>query len=690
MLAFTSLIASAQDLDRKVTFRSTALPATKLVKQLAAVSGLPLDVSAAMERDVVLLKATDVSAKKVMDRLAKALDASWVSRDGKLILSRTAADDQAERDAENRRLLSDYQRHIKKLSASLDEFPVMDDKEANVLVRDIDVLFQAYRENPEDPSIEARGQKIEKRFPVDRALVRLLRSVDLGSVARLGSSPRIVYSTAPTKMQVPLGSAGIEALSELQSEQAAFVKALGNRKSVMEMLRDDDQDADAKGDPVFSAFAKVPVRLILIIGKAAKAYENAHAELYILDAKGATIAHARLQIFQGSDDAPAASTKAYPLSFSEESKELAAYFAHATHGQAATIKALRMRMTSPDINEPLAMISSDYVLSVADQAGLNALAVLTDDSMAVDPDQKSVSEADIERNGAEDVTEAGGWLTVKPKYPVTQRNFHCDRSALAKLLGAASVQPLNIDFLADCATRLPEPTENSVFLYCARFAAFVPLDSPWPVLRFFGRLSPEQRSALRAGHTLLASQLSIQSREAFATMVYDDPDGPSLVLTNGGTDDDTTDAMATEPTERLPNGIPFDARVSATHQAIPVVFVGVGQGAPYVAAASTVAQDRYAQSQGKHGQITALYPGQLDRMVLTFDVTHSLQVEYELDETAMGRQVAYEQLPDAFRTEVESQIVKLKEAAARKANQKPPPRPLQAKPESVIMDRLER
>src|SRR5687767_9081292 len=75
-LAFL-LVTPGTDLDKKITFTSVAKPAKKLLAEMTAIIGFPLETSPETAEEVFVVHFSDVPVGEVMKRIATAADGEW-------------------------------------------------------------------------------------------------------------------------------------------------------------------------------------------------------------------------------------------------------------------------------------------------------------------------------------------------------------------------------------------------------------------------------------------------------------------------------------------------------------------------------------------------------------------------------------------------------------------------------------
>lgn len=389
----------------------------------------------------------------------------------------------------------------------------------------------------------------------------------------------------------------------------------------------------------------------------------------------------------------------------------------------------RERLARPDLFEPLGFAVSDLYLSYTAALGGNLVACLPD-SVLMPLSRRSLqtlTPAELARISRADlglgIRTADGWTVVTPRFPSLSRSTRIDRGALASMIaGIVRQGRLALDTLGAYALRRPTPPARGAFdtTYVAlidRRASGTLVESGfnWKMIQLYSSLDQARRKALSDGAIVRLGSLSKYQFDLVDSMVYDDPngairvqppqrqapvgrgrgqrqrevfegalvmagdDGSMMTFSTGG-----SASIMDERTEFLPDGLPAQGSMVmrwsrqlaayATRSANP----GDGQ---FLSAESYGAMTGFAQgsnARGEHGlpQYDRFQPGSIVTMQFTFALPSQGTMQRELrDETVSegSRLGTYEELPQAYRQEVERARRRAAEASRRVLERAPTP-----------------
>lgn len=158
-----------------ITLQTEATPLKQLMPKLAQATGLPLAVAPEVEWQVVYIRVKNAAPADLLRQVAKATYGAWeTTSDGRQLLKRDAA--AFSRLADERRKTS------------------------------LTALQEAIKETF-DPK--------NKSSASEKALARIAQQIGLNSLASIGETQRVVYSTNPTQMQKGLGGISPSFFEEL-------------------------------------------------------------------------------------------------------------------------------------------------------------------------------------------------------------------------------------------------------------------------------------------------------------------------------------------------------------------------------------------------------------------------------------------------------------------------------------------
>jgi hypothetical protein len=547
------------------------MTAERLLRALSAQTGVRLACAPETRGEVLLLHVRSVPLSEVMARLAEAASAKWVPAKGGFRLTRPKEVDQAQR-------LAEIAERARWLRRGLDR-------------------YATWLDGPLDPAKLVAAAHYREEFsrfgkpmpdaaewmdPAYRLLARCLREIGPEGMAAIPPWQFEVWATDPTPLQHPLGGAVRAAMHTLIAEQQTFGEVL--KKAGVTPGREDGP-LRRKGDPAAGAAPQMPwerlspypepARIVVRILRASPLYSW---DMVALDPRGRTILNVSYggSVFGTVNDlqdelsslaeaSPQASGP--PVPFSLASWLLAKALARNPDGTGPAGPALATVLTHPEEHDPLSLVVSDGYLAVAQQQHLNLAACLPDrllDSayimlvpgLTLYPGRVTV--ADLARwprfRTPMRLARRGGWLVVTPPDPYESRWERLDRRVLGAITRCvARDRRISIEdeasFLARAGAR---PDETIARLY---FSLAAGRETPvfyGRIARLYGALDARQRRLLFAGRQINFGSLSARQRRLAEQLVYRARSYP-LVGTTGAS---TGTALADEPTDVFPHGLP--------------------------------------------------------------------------------------------------------------------------------------
>jgi hypothetical protein len=365
-------------------------------------------------------------------------------------------------------------------------------------------------------------------------------------------------------------------------------------------------------------------------------------------------------------------------------------------------------LSNPEQHDPLSFVVSELWLGAANQLDKNLVACPPDSAvLALGPlaNEGVRPSRLVSASGSAgmSVADADGWLIVKSSRPYTDRIKRTDRQAAGRMLrsiGTNSRLTMD-DFGAFALTITPGFTKD-------RFVgATVGLldESSFTVYQrgttnelfsrqLYATLSPTHRQSLMNNGHINLGQLTPQQRSIVDRMVFDAPNGPVRMLPSSPNETRnqtviagsgqgpimmTSDAsMHTERTEYLGGGLPYMGTLKLNVQKEDVVFATTATGGDgqYMSAEEVAMHFQFADSAmmgaNQSPKMELFRPAWRSSFAFDFQFAQDISMESTFDDMGFSGTVApkaYDQLPEAFRQEVE----KLKERF--KVNFGSPPTP---------------
>lgn len=546
-LAALSLVAAIPTTGRDadaLTFKSVAKRADKIVAEIAAQTGLPLATTDDAKLHVLIVSVTDVDVEALLERIATVTSSKWETVGEKRTLLPDEAKRRQEQSEQNAKRVAEFKKAQDKFRERLANKPEIDPETGEEFTYEI---FET---------------------PAEKALAELALLIDPNEVARLSDDGRIVFSTAPNRMQRRMPSArATQILNALVADH--------NTWAAEQLKREADQAQDILGDPEMAAYYEMfmarmkpklfegaPAKAILVIEMEGTFFGfpsgSPAVKLNVYDQKGVAVISSELQMGGGwmdtievspeemGEDEETKETitdeqqqKIKPedrvlVEFSEKSK---VFLAMETMGPTSfTIpEPLIELLRDPTNNDPLSFHHSDMLHAIAKAKKLDVVANLSDtdmfESIGLGAAEGGVSVGQaystLTEDGSSTVVEKDGWVLVSPSDPVRSRRLRQDRDALQRFVDSASRDgAASLDTLATFALASPSPMQNGTsMMYLIAFSPQVVQGimgetMDWPTLRFYGSLLPPQKAALRSGGKLAFGQLSQQARGVLTNMAF--------------------------------------------------------------------------------------------------------------------------------------------------------------------------
>ena len=698
-----SLSAGAQDLSQKVTFEAAGVPAKRMLAELGAQTKVQLETAPQTAAEVLVVRAKDVPLSNLMAQIAKATTGVWRQEGTIYRLEADTAGRQAEARAELLARTKEMQKAIDKLIK-----PPPPGKDSPTAGGGFSV------------AVPFGGGATD---PASKAILKLLPSIGASTLAAIARDGRIVFSTNPTRMQVPLGGNASAVIRQLVDEHNKMVegrlRADENKPKTKEQ-EDAEQWMNMLGlTPNNKPVEGAPDKVLLIASRQAF-FDGVSLQLRLYDTRGVMVLSGNQMIaldqgmfgdfaaLVGGNRQPAAPTEPdKDIVFSERSKRIQDFFktivnpaAIASQPFPKEIKDLFLR---PDKEDPLAFIHGEATLAVANEKDLNLVASLPD--TMINAFGTFFSPAKLTVNAYLKELESGrntigkredGWLVIKPLKPVEARRVRVDRMALATLLSAADKkgQP-SLDDLAAYSLKAEPPMDSpAAMVYLGLFAPNATSQGiggmvNWNMLRFYATLAPGQRSSMTSGAPIRFSTLSGQQRDLVQKMLFGsgtrlqiearerqqgEEENGFISMIKSFMPANSTD-YRDEPTEIMPTGLPSEGTVRLRVEGGAFAMIAGGQGSGtssmYGAlGADELAMMRYFKEDQQFSAFSGFMPamdklkiGQRETLTFKFYAAQNVAQTEVLRNDSMpsnAQTLSYDQLPDAFKKRIEDRIANMK------------------------------
>lgn len=704
-------------LDQKVTFEAKAARASQLLADLSKQVKVDLVPAGKMVDEVLSVRVSDVKLSDLMAKIADVAGGEWkpsgagyqfVYDDAKL-----KARDRAHADKIAQGILKSLQKRIGKQDLN----KVWSSQQVDKVLRDFQNISQemsrARDETQLDPTLYQRYAEVMDMNPTSRLALRLAGLIDPATLATLPENSRIVFSTAPTRMQRPLpGSAKI--LSSFITEQGVWAS------SAAQLMPAPSDEGDSYLD-YSMGMNSTPLK-----GQVAKALMSVtrfssmggfSVDVKVADAKGNVLATGNIGLGEGPSEEEADSlnpTKPQPedkspdVRLTEASKSivLAVTAMQGSMGgmEDSGLKLIKPEFKSlilqPEDNDPLSFIAADGLHSVAETKKLNLVASIPDQALLPSLYMRSDGRPSENRFmtyfkllGGVTIDETQpGWLTVTPDDGWNSRLTRTDRHALQVLLQNLDSKGYSLDAFATFLAKSPDVGFESVglIMVSSLFPEVLMSGEVYDLrlVRFFGTLMADQRLRLSKGQSIAISQLMPSQKALLHKMVFEQADGmglgqtmieaPAMGDTEAAPPGDDEDFsmygdLSSEATESLPNGLPPNGifTMQTVREQI-VAPVGVqSYGATYSAEdlgnqlATEERPDLFTWvNESPQISRSNFRLGERTRYTLHFQLSEKLALDKQIVDTKMSKAepTKVNGLPAEFRKAVEEARAKAREA----------------------------
>lgn len=692
-LVLSLVLAPRQEpnLAAKVTCVCYGLDTPKAVEQLSKAAHVTLTAPKAFESDVIAFRLQDATLKEAMDRIATLTAGEWVKEGEGYQLVRNREklrkDELAEAEAE----LSLFATAIKEKKAAVEKLQPFTEEGARTLAQQLTDTQKDSGSQQYDGRLWQKLQKLEEGAPGGRAIARVVANLDAKELAGLPYDYKVVYSDKPTKLQRPLPK-GIEpAIQQLVKDQNLWAEVAER------MTTDQEGGYYTPALWMKSAFNGGVGKVLLMITKQ-RSMGNVYAnvELVTANQKGVIVV-------RGNQNISAANRfnmeQPKPLPGEESLKPTALALAMKSRwesmsgGGASTPPAIPKdvldKLTNPEKFEPLSLSTGESLIQLAEAKKENLVVSLSDEAFQygfyVGMQQTTPSMyLTLLGTALMNVEEKDGWLTLGPKNPASARKERLDRSVAGRFIRAVQAKGrATLDELANYAIAVDGE------LYQTLGYSIVQLMSPYQqdmyfeasILRFYGHLTPAERTTLSRGGSLSMNRLSPALSEALNKMIFGQNTDLQPKPKNGawaeGEFEVFYNGIRREPTEMLANGLPSGSvikMVDTTSKVLAISSYAAGNGVYYGGRsmdADEIAQYMYAKERPGIFPWIDSDPGFLDRKGRCGS-RHMLQFNFEFGDLAMmgkslqdvdygsGQEVTMDQLPEDFKKEIEAKLVEMR------------------------------
>jgi hypothetical protein len=577
---------------RQATPVSLDLPASRMPAILDALgkqTGETYEVAPEMQNEIAIVRSTSLTAEQLRTHLGKAVAGRW----DRTAIGFRLVPDAAARNAQRLGELQTQAQQLRKFLSAKANPPKAPKSDEAEMASALAGVFSGMGGG-------------------DREIAQLLLGVDLTRIVRLEAHQRVVFSTRPNSLQLPL---------------PAEAPALINRYVLGHNTRVQRVSPDATADTIGAVAEMLPAALRDMmkartkpIGDVARATLSINqqdiiggyqATLRLLDPNGKIIHHTQTMLLTDGNLAaieatsPGAAPDANPqtevsdttpIEYSEISKKLSKMPGGLMDGPPrsdgiALDPAVRNVLRNPDQFDPLAFEATDTFRAVARHEKAANFVIVPADDEANDSNPPETLQAvlpEVRRNYR--FTTTDGTLLIVPAAPDRARRERTNRVALAQLIAASESKGMaSLGDFANFAAQSPELKADRICfrnyaLLVAGTSGFTMFDTTlYPGLRFLGRLDATTRGKVARGESIPFSLLPPAALAEFLLSTASQPsagpadDGPFRgrfnMISNlfGG-------EQSTDPTDAMPYGVPRNGVLTTEMLSEPAFFPVVEEG----------------------------------------------------------------------------------------------------------------
>lgn len=675
--------------EKNVTFRHAAASVRRVIENLSKETGLRLECSAAMEGEIVLVSVTDVPVQQLLDKIASVSAGSWSEKDGVRTLVRSS-----------KALQQDRQKELAPRLA---------------LVKQFQSEARAIASKPFDPKAmvaEAEGmgystmryviRDAQRKTPASRAIGKLFASLDPCKVAALATGERMVFSTSPTRLQLPMPGNAVSALAEFKRDEDAYAAAW-NHGAARRKAEDGPEGHNFVRDNFAPRKLKGAVKtaMLVVSQTGSGSWPHWNLELNLYGDRGQRLGECSDEIFRWKNDLERTlaehhdpKRKDVPADLSPTDLEICRHshdwLMRGEHAPTSSLSPAALALVSdPDKHDPLSFSASKLLFALADSLGKDLVAQPTEEMFDLAYDLYSLNPAFMTAGkcvaalglyGMEMTSGDGDWVTLVPDAPASNRKDRANRPALTaaikELKGGKSSE---VDVVAAYLARQPDLTDTRAS------GAWVDAAIGRHVSEFYwsgGGLFPLRFYTVLKGAHLIPSAGKIGSipaagQDVLKKMLYAGADSFEQ-LTLEARPDAVIPTIAREPTQTLDTGIPSDAGLTVTVTRRPFVY-GSGPGRPEYSVYK-MARAFHGLETGDRENAEPFNPN--DKFIFVveelikvkLDLTREVVASFEISKTppATSKPVPYDQLPQEFRKAVQVKLQDIRKQASEREETIPP------------------
>ncbi len=538
-----------------LNFKSNFEPLGKVIERISAETHMPMAAFGDVKAYPIYINVKDVSVKELLERIATAAGAEWEKKDNSLYLSSPQSLKAQQQKAGDPKLIAAIEATINQPAPK---------KRTGA---EMEAEMKKFEKDPKNAT-KFMAEIFGQMFQADEGTLELLRIIGSKDLSSIVEGRRVVLSSTPTAMQVPMSGKSINAVLAYLKKLAAAEKSVKPKKP--------DQEGFDIGMMFGGGQGLKKPELVNQINTIQTVFQitqrstlSVEISAYTSDGVGVYKRNVQLPIVNPESSRPIVKgetslvkggpAKDYAQAL-EEGKKIDPFMSLLTSAQSGGLSALSMFMSpdgptgtnegpakaisaeiralmgDPSKNEPLAYLLGPLLDHQA-KGGKNIIAMPSDDVISTLCTQLTKEDATIEgvldaidRTITEKITNDGTWTIVQASSPLEFRSAFCKRDALTALIKARSTKGyVNLDDCSRFATAqdsargseiLGLPIVTSVFRTSDLGSATALTSIGFDSLKLYATLTDYQRQSLSSKKpvplaALTPAQTSIISRMVF-------------------------------------------------------------------------------------------------------------------------------------------------------------------------------
>ena len=382
MIVALSLLASTVIRQSPITFEPPVGRVSSIVDALSAQTGQKLATSTNLADTVIFIRAKDQPVEKVMEQIAHMCLAEWKDVGGKLYLSRSETKVAAQEKKDIETIYQAIRKEVDEACAKLPK-PLTEQERFDQMTKQENF----YRGRNDFRASEAFWKEAQLREPGSIAILFLLKDIDLHRIAAMRHGDRLVYSSYPTAMQLPLGASASRVFDRFVVEQETNYRA---------SIRVQQAGGNANPEMIEDIDRRIrelrPARgVVLSVEKDSNYFESASVRvtLQLVDAKGQNVGWGNYSLGSSlnmplvnlwmpetpaPDNPDSNATKPIELTVSADTQKIFYSFLSVMTneepaGASKIDKDLARRFMTPLQNEPLSIVFAEVLTDYARKSG---------------------------------------------------------------------------------------------------------------------------------------------------------------------------------------------------------------------------------------------------------------------------------------------------------------------------------